>query len=233
MALHQWALPQLSELLPLDEAELKQILTYSDTLSNSQAAENFSELLGDSPEAVRFITAYNERRTALNNGMATTTTNGAEEHYEPPPGPPPSHTANADEVYQPPPGPPPSKSANAEEVYEPPPGPPPSHQNQNGASPGRDIKSPSGISNKGPAPPSDAPPSYARPTMPPPAPGASRAASRNHTNKVIEVAKVRARDEVRCDFHCFSRILADPIVATNAAVTTEPPIPVQHLQRRY
>ena len=62
MALQQWALPPLSELLPLDDGELKQILSYTNTLSDSEAAEHLSNLLGDSPQAVQFITAFNEHR---------------------------------------------------------------------------------------------------------------------------------------------------------------------------
>lgn len=41
------------------------------------------------------------------------------------------------------------------------------------------------------------PPAYLPPAGPPPANVAGRAAARNHTNQVIEAAKVRARDEVR------------------------------------
>lgn len=44
----------------------------------------------------------------------------------------------------------------------------------------------------------DQPPQYAPPAHPPPRNGASRTMSRRpHTNQVIEVARLRARDEVR------------------------------------
>ena len=42
-----------------------------------------------------------------------------------------------------------------------------------------------------------APPSYAPPAGPPPANGGGVRAARNHTNPVIEAARVRAQDEVR------------------------------------
>lgn len=58
-----WALPQLERLLPLDEESLKQILTYTDTLSPDAAAEHLKNLLGDSPQALEFITNFNSRRT--------------------------------------------------------------------------------------------------------------------------------------------------------------------------
>lgn len=47
-------------------------------------------------------------------------------------------------------------------------------------------------------PPAYVPPAYVPPAGPPPANAAGRAAARHHTNQVIEAAKVRARDEVRC-----------------------------------
>ena len=62
MALQQWALPKLSELLPLDEESLKQIVTYTDTLPDAQAAEHLTNLLGDSPQALEFISSFNARR---------------------------------------------------------------------------------------------------------------------------------------------------------------------------
>ena len=45
----------------------------------------------------------------------------------------------------------------------------------------------------------DQPPQYAPPAHPPPRSGANNGATRNrpHTNQVIEVARLRARDEVR------------------------------------
>ncbi|KAF2839802.1 zf-C2HC5-domain-containing protein [Patellaria atrata CBS 101060] len=62
MSLTTWALPQLSRLLPIDEESLTQIITYTDTLSKSAAAEHLKNLLGDSPPALEFITSFNSRR---------------------------------------------------------------------------------------------------------------------------------------------------------------------------
>ncbi|KAI1276815.1 putative zinc finger motif, C2HC5-type-domain-containing protein [Xylaria sp. FL0933] len=53
---------QLSRLLPLPDDELKQVLDYAATLSKSEAADHFRNLLGDSPEAVDFIASFNSRR---------------------------------------------------------------------------------------------------------------------------------------------------------------------------
>ncbi|KAJ2975556.1 hypothetical protein NUW58_g8315 [Xylaria curta] len=53
---------QLSRLLPLPDDELAQVLDYAATLSKSDAVDHFRNLLGDSPEAVDFITSFNSRR---------------------------------------------------------------------------------------------------------------------------------------------------------------------------
>ncbi|XWW98364.1 hypothetical protein V2A60_006364 [Cordyceps javanica] len=53
---------QLSQLLPLPDDELLQVLDYANTLSKSDAASHFSNLLGDSPLAVDFIASFNARR---------------------------------------------------------------------------------------------------------------------------------------------------------------------------
>ncbi|TDZ19923.1 Uncharacterized protein Cob_v007294 [Colletotrichum orbiculare MAFF 240422] len=52
----------LSRLLPLPEDELKQMLDYASTLSKNEAATHFADLLGDSPQAVEFISSFNSRR---------------------------------------------------------------------------------------------------------------------------------------------------------------------------
>ncbi|KOS22862.1 Uncharacterized protein ESCO_003693 [Escovopsis weberi] len=56
------SLAQLSQLLPLPEEELQQVLDYALTLSKAEAASHFSNLLGDSPLAVDFISSFNSRR---------------------------------------------------------------------------------------------------------------------------------------------------------------------------
>ncbi|KAF2257166.1 zf-C2HC5-domain-containing protein [Trematosphaeria pertusa] len=62
MDLSAWALPQLSKLLPLDEESLKQVISYTETLSNKEAADHLQNFLGDSPQALEFITSFNNRR---------------------------------------------------------------------------------------------------------------------------------------------------------------------------
>jgi hypothetical protein len=62
MSLSDWALPQLSKLLPLDDESLKQVLSYAESLPNSEAADHLQNLLGDSPQAIEFITSFNNRR---------------------------------------------------------------------------------------------------------------------------------------------------------------------------
>ncbi|KAB8337007.1 hypothetical protein FH972_021311 [Carpinus fangiana] len=61
-SLHDWALPQLAKILPLDEDSLRQIITYTDTLSKSAAADHLGNILGDSPKAFEFISSFNTRR---------------------------------------------------------------------------------------------------------------------------------------------------------------------------
>jgi hypothetical protein len=56
------SLAQLSRLLPLPDDELKQVLDYAATLSKPEAAEHFGNLLGDSPQAIEFISSFNSRR---------------------------------------------------------------------------------------------------------------------------------------------------------------------------
>ncbi|KAJ4387117.1 hypothetical protein N0V93_007705 [Gnomoniopsis smithogilvyi] len=56
------SLNQLSMLLGLPDSDLTQILDYARTLSKAEAADHFKNLLGDSPQAVDFITTFNSRR---------------------------------------------------------------------------------------------------------------------------------------------------------------------------
>jgi len=53
---------QLSRLLPLPDDELKQVLDYASTLSKPEAADHFTNLLGDSPQVIEFISSFNARR---------------------------------------------------------------------------------------------------------------------------------------------------------------------------
>ncbi|KAJ3525524.1 hypothetical protein NM208_g11604 [Fusarium decemcellulare] len=56
------SLSQLSQLLPLPDEELQLVLDYAATLSKPEAVEHFGNLLGDSPQAVEFISSFNARR---------------------------------------------------------------------------------------------------------------------------------------------------------------------------
>lgn len=55
---------QLSQLLPLPQEELQQVLDYAAGLSKPDAATHFHGLLGDSPLAVDFISSFNSHRRA-------------------------------------------------------------------------------------------------------------------------------------------------------------------------
>lgn len=56
------SLNQLSMLLGLPDSDLKQIVDYANTLSKAEAADHFKNLLGDSPQAIEFISTFNSRR---------------------------------------------------------------------------------------------------------------------------------------------------------------------------
>ncbi|EED19359.1 C2HC5 finger protein [Talaromyces stipitatus ATCC 10500] len=64
-----WALPKLSNFLPLDEESLKQIITYSAGLSKEESAEHLKNLLGDAPPVLEFISSFNSRR--VDSGTST------------------------------------------------------------------------------------------------------------------------------------------------------------------
>ncbi|PKS06012.1 hypothetical protein jhhlp_007846 [Lomentospora prolificans] len=58
-------LSELSKLLPLPEEELQQIVDYAATLPKLAAVEHFNNLLGDSPEALEFISTFNSQREGV------------------------------------------------------------------------------------------------------------------------------------------------------------------------
>ena len=62
MASSTWAISQISQLLPLDEESLKQVIDYTNSLPKDAAAEHLKNLLGDSPKALEFISSFNARR---------------------------------------------------------------------------------------------------------------------------------------------------------------------------
>ena len=57
-----WALPRIGRLLPLDDESLKEILAYSVSLSKEAGAEHLQNILGDSAQALDFISSFNSRR---------------------------------------------------------------------------------------------------------------------------------------------------------------------------
>lgn len=61
-SLEAWALPRLAQLLPLDNDSLKQVLTYTLSLSKTESAEHLRNLLDDSAASLEFIAAFNSRR---------------------------------------------------------------------------------------------------------------------------------------------------------------------------
>lgn len=168
MALQQWAIPELSPLLPLDESELKQIVDYASTLSDAEAARHFGELLGDSPEALRFITSFNEQRGEVTAGMSQPVADSKGHQFAPPSYPPPSGNK-------------PTYSNDTK---------------QNGIGDAAGLGSGSGGPQHNGGNKQGPPPSYAPPAGAPPVNGTSRTVAHHHTNQVIEAAKVRAKDEV-------------------------------------
>jgi hypothetical protein len=88
--LEQWAVSRLHQLLPLNETQLQQVLAYTLDLSLQKGAEHLHNLLGDSGEAVLFISEFGERRTDMLNQNsdgegASSATQTLPAHANPPP----------------------------------------------------------------------------------------------------------------------------------------------------
>jgi hypothetical protein len=196
MALQQWAAPQISKFLSIDEDASKQIVTYTETLSDAETAQHLQNLLGDSPSALEFIASFNTIKAipGTTSGQAQSTTNGISNGHDEK-----AHN-NSAPTYAPPPAAPPVSAAPAPRAapnyppdilaamntgnllnppstqqYAPPPGPPPSNGRSQGPA-----------AAQGFAPPPGAPPS-----------SQVKAALRRppHTNAVIEAGLLRAKDE--------------------------------------
>ncbi|KAM4066218.1 putative zinc finger motif, c2HC5-type domain-containing protein [Hirsutella rhossiliensis] len=75
---------QLSQLLPLPEEELQQVLDYAASLSKPEAATHFHDLLGDSPLAVDFISSFNSHRRAPAAPTSSATAGDSGSASEPP-----------------------------------------------------------------------------------------------------------------------------------------------------
>lgn len=166
--LHQ----QLSAVLPLGDDEVSQVLTQARSLPSGEASEYLSSLVGDSPEALRFISSFSESRSASANGekaalaardaasmpVAQHNPTSTQTSYPADVKAPPVHDHHDEK-----------RGLDGPPAYAPPPGNPPAGGN---------------------------PPAFAPPSSAPPASATSRARARHHTNQVIEAGKVRARDEV-------------------------------------
>ncbi|KAE8374794.1 putative zinc finger motif, C2HC5-type-domain-containing protein [Aspergillus bertholletiae] len=61
-SLISWGVSSLSKILPLDEESLTQIITYAASLPTEEGADHLKNLLGDSPAAFEFISAFSSRR---------------------------------------------------------------------------------------------------------------------------------------------------------------------------
>lgn len=174
MALNEWELQtRLSTVLPLSDGELNQILTHVDGLGTGEACIYFNDLLGDSPEALKFIEAFRDSRSSRNPS-----TDQPRTKMDPPAAvnrqAPPDYQADE------------KSGANVQHGA--------LANGKNGAPPPQTQRAPS-----------YAPPPGRPPIMGPP-PGAEKPFRHNHTNPVIEAARIRAQDEVcicqqraRCD----------------------------------
>ncbi|OQN97866.1 hypothetical protein B0A48_16177 [Cryoendolithus antarcticus] len=68
MAVSQTSVQALGNILPLEQHERERILSYARTLPKDDAAAHLQQLLGDSPEAVKFIADFNATQTSSNQG---------------------------------------------------------------------------------------------------------------------------------------------------------------------
>jgi hypothetical protein len=194
--MNDWELQQrLSTVLPLDDTELTQILSHVESLSTDEACIYFNDLLGDSPNALKFIAAFRDSRTS--NGASADATQ-------------PKTKADL------------AAAMAARHV-------PTAAAMHNKADPS--VSQSSGANGKH-APPIAAPslPAYAPPPGRPPA---GRALTHDHTNAVIEAARVRARDEVGHELLTYSDWPTLTEVARNATNVAKPPVSLQNLQSRY
>ncbi|KPI36344.1 uncharacterized protein AB675_7341 [Cyphellophora attinorum] len=155
---HHWELQQrLSTVLPLNDSELTQVLSHVESLSTDEACIYFNDLLGDSPNAQKFIAAFRDSRSP--NGASAAATQ-------------PKTKADLAAAMM-------MRHVGSAAVMQHKSDPP--------------VSQSSGANGKH-APATAAPslPAYAPPPGRPPT---SRALEYDHTNAVIEAARVRARDE--------------------------------------
>ncbi|EXJ80915.1 hypothetical protein A1O3_07203 [Capronia epimyces CBS 606.96] len=82
--LQPWALPRLQRLLPIDDGSLKEIITYTSSLPKAAAADHLKNLLGDSPQALEFISSFNARRANISSDPAPSSVSRGEDGFPPP-----------------------------------------------------------------------------------------------------------------------------------------------------
>ncbi|KAK4112810.1 zf-C2HC5-domain-containing protein [Canariomyces notabilis] len=73
---------QLFQILPLPDEDLQQVLDYASTLSKAEAAAHFSNLLGDSPQVIDFISTFNSRRADPKHPPTTAPSSGQSSEIE-------------------------------------------------------------------------------------------------------------------------------------------------------
>lgn len=69
-----WALPRLQRLLPIDDESLREIVTYTASLSKGAGAEHLKNMLGDSEQSFEFISGFNSRRPDVEEEKSTPVT---------------------------------------------------------------------------------------------------------------------------------------------------------------
>lgn len=72
--LEKWALPRLQRLLPIDDQSLKEIISYTATLSKQAGVEHLTNMLGDSPQSLEFISDFNSRRPEVETAEPASST---------------------------------------------------------------------------------------------------------------------------------------------------------------
>lgn len=187
MDFQQWVRPELRKLLPLDDQELGQVISYTNTLPDSEAAQHLENLLGDSPQSMSFIASFMSHRAKSGAQQAAGGHSGEK-------GGNPHQLASNNPFYIPPtPAVPSVGSASA----------------LSAPSASSDSKPP--IYDAA----SHLPAYAAVPSGPPVLSGPSRHSGGPHVNNVIRASNLRARDEVStCDLVLYGYITATCMVGT-------------------
>lgn len=95
MALPEYELQQqLSALLPLNDGEISQIISQASSLPEAEGTEYLSSLVGETPDALRFIATFKEYRQEVGGENRTMPAANQPPAYQPPPNPPPPDVKN-------------------------------------------------------------------------------------------------------------------------------------------